>query len=61
MEKSDMYGWFKLYFDYDMNTWMFFTYWNDCHKQSRAVTEEQAEIIKDILMGGHVETRDQKG
>lgn len=54
MEKSDMYGRFRLYFDYDMNTWMFFTYWNDCHTQSRTVTEEQAEIIKDILMGGHV-------
>lgn len=54
MEKNEMYGRFRLYFDYDMNTWMFFTYWNDCHKQSRTVTEEQAEIIKDILMGGHV-------
>ena len=53
-DKQEMQGRFKIYFDFDYNTWWFITEWNG-NKQNRTITEDQKDILKDIMMGGHIQ------
>jgi hypothetical protein len=52
---NEMFGRFRIWYDFDQDCIFFATRWDDYHEQKRTVTLKQAEKIKDILMGGHVE------
>jgi hypothetical protein len=57
MEKSnDFQARVRLYFDYDRDTYIFVSSWNNGqHSIRKTVSEDQANIVKDMIMGSYIQ------
>jgi len=58
LKKIDLQGRFRLWFDYELGHFLFASRWGNGHSQKRTLTEDQTEVLKNILMGGHIKTDD---
>jgi hypothetical protein len=55
VDRINLQGRFRLYFDFLEMRYYFCTQWNNNqHMQKRTVTEEEADILQRILMGGFI-------
>jgi hypothetical protein len=46
----------RVYYDRDLDRYIFVSAWNNGqHTINRTVTEEQAEVIEDMIMGAHIQ------
>lgn len=55
-KKLDIQARVRIYYDFDTKSFIFVSSWNNGqHSIKRTYTEEQAEVIKDMLMGGHIQ------
>jgi hypothetical protein len=56
MENLDIQARVRCYYDYDLMSFIFVSSWNNGqHNIKRTVTEEQANIIKDMIKGAHIQ------
>jgi hypothetical protein len=52
--KIDIQARVRVFYDYDLKSYIFLSMWNSNHSIRRTVTVDQVEIIKDMIMGTHI-------